>query len=304
MRTTIALSAVMGLAMAVPSVPEAVAGPICGRSSVRVLIPAPVPVVSWAENIGYDRDGDLWVSRTLQNVIDRYDAHGRHVGAVRVHAPGSVRLGPDGRMYATSGDNPINMVPGLPLTGRIVSFDPAERKPAVTTIARGLGMPNGLAITADGTMYVGDSNLGVVKVRKNGTIDRAWTARAPKNLAPNRVVNGTGMNGVVVSGDTAYVAMTSSLSSRILRIPLSAPERVGVAADLTAPLPGSVDDLALVGDRAIAAATATGQVIVVDLRTGSRCTVNAGRPLTSVAVAPDGRSLVVASEDGSVAVVR
>ncbi len=302
MRKPIAASVlVAGLAAATVGAPTASASPACTTSSVRTLIPAPVPVLSWVENLGYDKAGGLWVSRVQQNVVERYDARGRKTGTVRIDSPGAVRLGPNGRMYVTSGDTTINMIPGLPLRGSIISFDPTAAKPTARTVARGLGMPNGMAITRDGTMYVADSNLGVVKVRKDGSIDRTWTARAPKNLAPNATVNGTGMNGIVISGRVAYVTMTQSLTGRVLRIPLEDPSKTSVAADLTSPWPGVVDGIALVGDSTIAAATTTGQLIVVDLPTGKRCAVNAGRPITSVALTPDKRSLVLGSEDGTVA---
>ncbi|QRY61853.1 hypothetical protein JVX90_15785 [Gordonia sp. PDNC005] len=304
MRKSIAASVlVAGMAAATVVAPSAAASPACTTSTVRTLIPAPVPLLSWVENLGYDKAGSLWVSRVQQNVVERYDARGGKTGTVRVDSPGAVRLGPDGLMYVTSGDTTINMIPGLPLRGRVVSFDPTSTKPTARTVARGLGMPNGMAITHDGTMYVADSNLGVVKVRKNGSIDHSWTARAPKNLAPNTTVNGTGMNGIVISGGAAYATMTQSLTGRVLRIPLDDPSKVSTAADLTSPVPGVVDDIALVGDRTIAAATTTGQLIVVDLPTGKRCTVNAGRPITSVALTPDKHSLVLGSEDGTVSIL-
>lgn len=279
---------------------QASAAPGCGPVSISTVVPAPVPVLSWAENVGYDKAGNLWVSRTQQNVIDKYDPRGRHIGAVHIDAPGAVRLGPDGKMFANSGDSPANMMPILPRQGRIVSFDPAGPSPAVRVVTRGLGMPNGLAVADDGTMYVGDSRLGVVRVRRNGSIDQAWTARAPKNLAPNATVNGTGMNGVVVLGDAVYVTMTSSLSGRILRVPIKNPAAATVAADLTAPIPGTLDDLVVLGKHTLAVTSALGTVGVVNLATGGICTVSTGHPLTSLAHTPNGRSVVAGSEDGSV----
>ncbi|WP_237010271.1 SMP-30/gluconolactonase/LRE family protein [Gordonia zhenghanii] len=276
----------------------------CAHASVDVKIPAATPVLSWAENVGFDADGDLWVSRVLGNVIERYSSGpsqqtaGRPTARVHIDSPGAVRLGPGGRMYATSGDTTLNMIPGLPLRGTVVSFDPAAPE-RVRVEARGLGMPNGLAFDERGTMYVADSNLGVVRVRGDGTIDRAWSARAPRNLAPDATVNGTGMNGMAIVGGDAYVGMTTSASGRILRVSLDDPADVSVAADLTAPWPGVVDDLAILADGRLAAATTTGQMIVVD-KNKRRCVVDAGRPLTSLAVTPSGDSLVAGTEDGAV----
>lgn len=280
----------------------------CGAVSTRTLVPAATPVLSWSENVGYDRQGHLWVSRSLAGVIDGYDTTGRRIASVNVESPGAVRQGPDGQMYATTGNSPVHMIPGLPRQGAIVSFDPTSRHPRPHVVTRGLGMPNGLAFDDAGAMYVADSALGVVRIRVDGSIDRGWTARAPKNLAPDRTVNGTGMNGIAIAGDTAYVSMTESLTGRILRVPLQRPQAASTAADLTAPLPGIVDDLAVLDSRRLAAATTTGQIIVVDLPTGRRCVVNLGRPATSLAVEPGHHSgaasgrftVAVGTEDGAV----
>ncbi|MDL9938979.1 hypothetical protein QSJ18_19715 [Gordonia sp. ABSL1-1] len=289
-------------------VPAAVSGG-CSITDNGVWIAPPMPVLGWAENVGYDRSGDLWVSRTLRNVVQRYDRAGRVTASVVVDSPGAVRLGPDGRMYVTSGDTTVNMIPGLPLTGRVLRFRPPARtgpEPVLPQVfATGLGMPNGLAFDARGAVYVADSNLGVVRIDPRGVIDRGWTARAPKNLAPTTTVNGTGVNGIAIADGVAYVTLTSSLSGRVLRIPLDRPEKIGVATDLTAPLPGFVDDVAVLGGRWIAAATTTGQVIVVDLRSGRRCSTFVGEPLTSIAVTPgDDRRLVAGTESGNIRVLR
>ena len=265
---------------------------------VAVAIPAPTVGLSWSENVGYDDRGGLWVSRTLAGVVDRYDRAGRRTASVRVAWPGAVRLGPDGSMYATSGDHPVNLVPGLPRTGTVVAFDPQAARPVARTVVRGLGMPNGLAFDDDGAMYVADSAVGVVRI-EGGRIDWRWTGRAPKNLAPSSTVNGTGMNGIVIRGDAAYVTMTTSLTGRVLRIPLADPASYSVAADLTAPLPGVLDDLVDVGDDVVAVAASTGQVVLSDLRTGRRCAVGVGQPATSVAVNPAG-GLMVGTESGDV----
>ncbi|MFW0790921.1 SMP-30/gluconolactonase/LRE family protein [Gordonia sp. CPCC 205333] len=285
--------------------PPASAAPSCPSPDAGVLIRTGEPGLSWAENVGYDRDGNLWVSRSLRNVVERYDRSGRLTGSVAVESPGAIRLGPDGRMYVAAGDSPVNMIPGLPRTGRIMAFSPSLKHPRPRAFAIGLGMPNGLAFATDGAMYVADSNIGVVRIDPRGVIDKSWTARAPKNLSPNAVVNGTGMNGIVIIDEIAYVTLTSSLTGRILRIPLRHPNAVGVAVDLTGPLPGVVDDLAALDDHTVAAATTTGQVIVADLRTGRRCTVSLGEPLTSVAVVPArSRTLVIGTESGNIRLVR
>ncbi|WP_235831404.1 SMP-30/gluconolactonase/LRE family protein [Gordonia zhaorongruii] len=298
--TTASAGMLAGIAMlgTLAAAPAHAATGACADASVRSLIPASPPVASWAENVTYDDAGDLWVSRTLANVIDRYDTEGRRTATIHVTAPGAVRQGADGRMYAASGATPINLIPTL-RRGTLVSFDPADPTGPVRTEVRGLGMPNGLAIADDGAMYVADSSLGVVRIGADKKIDRGWTARAPRNLAPTRTVNGTSMNGIVIIDDAAYVTMTSSLSGRILRVPLDRPEKTTAAVDLTEPLPGIVDDVTALDDRTIAAASTTGQVIIADLKTRDRCTISVGRPVTSLVERADG-ALVAGSETGEV----
>ncbi|AVM01745.1 hypothetical protein C6V83_17255 [Gordonia iterans] len=299
-RRTLAGVAALGAGLAVLVAPAAPApgATDCRSVSIAEALPATTPVLSWSENLAYDRSGALWVSRGQENAIERYDTHGRMTGSVRVEAPGAVRLGPDGRMYATTGTSPENLV--LLGRGTVVSFDPESPGSAPRVVARGLGMPNGLAIAGDGSMYVADSALGLVRIMRDGVIDRDWTARAPKSLAPTTVANGIALNGIAIRGNDAYVGFTESLSGRILRVPLDRPEAATAAVDVTAPLPGLVDDLAWLDDRRLAVTTTTGQVVVTDRRTGARCTVQAGRPLTSLAVAPDGKSAVAGTIDGAV----
>lgn len=298
------VSAALLLAHSPVPAPTADAVPAgCAPPRISVALPAEVPIVSWAESLTRDDAGNLWVSRTLADTVQRYDASGRLRATVSVPAPGAVRPGPDGRLYVTSGATPANMIPGTPDTGTIVAFDPRRPQPVARTIVRGLGMPNGLAIAADGAMYVADSKLGVVRIRPEGTIDHAWTARAPRNLAPSATVNGTGMNGIVLRGDAAYVTMTSSLSGRVLRVPLHRPEAATPAVDLTAPLPGFVDDLAVLADGSLAAATTTGQIIVATPGRPGRCVIQVGRPVTAVLAEPGG-NLLAASETGEVLALR
>ncbi len=186
-------------------------------------------------------------------------------------------------------------------TGKIYRFDPDAAQPKPRIYTRGLGFPNGLAFDAQGNAYVGDTWQGVLKVLPDGQVDRRWSARAPRNLAPTATVNGSSMNGVAVDGDTLYVTMTTSLTGRVLKVPLAHPDRVAVGVDVTAPLPGIVDDLAVVAPGRLAVATTTGQLIIADTATRRSCVVQLGQPATSVAVNPtDTTEFALGTELGAV----
>jgi len=276
----------------------------CPTVSIGRFLPSPVPALSWSENLAYDDHGDhgdLWVSRSLQNRVDRYDSSGRLTGSVPVASPGAVRLGPDHRMYVNSGDTTVNMVPGLPHTGAVLRFDPVAAHPSTQVFATGLGMPNGLGFDSAGRAYVADSNLGVLRLDRTGAIDQAWSARAPKNLAPSATINGTGMNGLAVIGNAVYVTMTESVTGRLLRIPIDDPAATSPAVDLTGPMPGVIDDLTPLSPSRVAVASTTGQLITANLDGTQVCSANIGVPLTSVAVTPGDPHVVVAgSETGDV----
>lgn len=278
---------------------HALAATNCPAITTRTMLPAPTPT-GWSENLAYDKQGDLWVSRVLDDVVDRYDSAGRRIASVRVDAPGSVRLGPDGLMYVASGDSPLNMVPGSPATGEVLRFDPVASQPVAHVFATGLGMPNGMAFDHDGRLYVADSKLGVLRLDRRGIVDDAWSRSAPKNLAPTSTVDGTGVNGIVVVGDDLYVTLTTSLTGRILRVPINRPQNVSVASDVTAPLPGVLDDLVALDSHTLVTALTTGQIATVDLRTSQVCRAGVGQPVTSLAIRPDAPGeLVSGTESGA-----
>lgn len=277
----------------------AAAAPGCAHVTVTEVVPSSTPT-GWSENVGYDADGNLWVSRILENVVERRDQRGRVTARVRVESPGAVRLGPDGLLYIASGDSPVNMLPGSPLVGKVLRIDPRLPSAPASVFARGLGMPNGLAVDRTGDVYVSDGRLGVVRIRPDGSIDRAWSAAAPKNLTLSATINGTGINGAVIVGRDLHVTLTMSATGRVLRVPLADPAASSVAADLTTPLPGVLDDLTAVGPGQLAVSSTTGQVHLVDLGTDRICTTNVGQPVTALAVIPGSTGrLVAGTESGA-----
>ncbi|GAB04678.1 hypothetical protein GII30_21825 [Gordonia amarae] len=297
-RTVLGLAACTLAAIVSLHSPTAEAATACDSARVTILKSTPVPALGWTENVAYDHDGSLWVTRTALSEVQRLDPRGRVTRSVTVPLPGGIAPGPDGDLYVTSFSQEIT---GVLSTGKIYRFDPDAAQPKPRIYTRGLGFPNGLAFDAQGNAYVGDTWQGVLKVLPDGQVDRRWSARAPRNLAPTATVNGSSMNGVAVDGDTLYVTMTTSLTGRVLKVPLAHPDRVAVGVDVTAPLPGIVDDLAVVAPGRLAVATTTGQLIIADTATRRSCVVQLGQPATSVAVNPtDTTEFALGTELGAV----
>ncbi|AZG45615.1 NHL repeat-containing protein [Gordonia insulae] len=294
--------------IAVGATATADARPACPAVSVTVAKPAPSPT-GWAENLTYDSvgsaadgpgvtAGNLWVSRTFGNVVERFDESGRRTASVPVTAPGAVRQGPDGLLYVASGDTTANMFPGTPLTGQVLRMDPTAAVPRAEVFASGLGMPNGMAFDAAGRLYVADGNLGVVRIDRAGRIDEPWSRMSPKNLAPSATVNGTSTNGIVVVGNDLYVTLTTSLTGRVLRVPIDDPAATTVAADVTAPAPGLLDDLAALDARTLVVALTTGQIATIDLPTRRVCVAGVGQPVTAIVQRPGMPNRLLAGTEG------
>lgn len=280
-----------GLLLAVPAVvgigpvsPQAQAAS-CVAASATVLVPAETPVLDWSENLGYDGAGNLWVSRSWESEVLRYDSSGRVTARVSIAFPAAIRLGPDGLMYVNSGDLAANLKSGLH-GGAIVRFDPAAASPVPEVFATGLSLPNGAAFDADGNLYVADSASGVLRIGRDGTVDTEWSARAPKNLDVLAGVDGTMINGLTVAGDALYVTVTASPTGRVLRIPIDDPQHATVALDLlTSAGTISPDDLIVGNDGDLYIATSTGALVRAD-PSGNACTIAVTHPLTSLAVVP------------------
>jgi len=285
--------ALAALSVAAPG--SAVAEASCAPASVVAIQHADVPLVDWAENVGYDERGDLWVSRLERDEVQRYDSTGRVTATVAVESHGAVRMGPDHLVYVDFGDSLSNIAAGSH-GGGVVRFDPYAAAPQARIFVGGLGMANGAAFDAAGNLYVADSSAGVVRVRPDATVDAGWTAQA----------RSFGADGIIVVGNSAYVTLLTSPTGRILRIPLRAPSGTVDAVDVgSAPTPALPDDLAVAPDGMFYLATGTGRLVRIDPRTNAACTVLTGEPMTSVAVVPGaGRDLTIGTESGDVLHVR
>lgn len=285
----------------VGSVADAAPTNRCAGATVTTRAASPSPT-GWAENLTFDHSGNLWVSRLYGNSVERYDRSGRRTATVPVWAPGALRMGPGGDLYVNSGDQ---LSFGGERNGFVVKFDPLAPQPNPTVFSRGFAMPNGLAFDARGFGYVVDSSRGVVRIAPGGAIDQRWTDRALAALAASSAVNGISPNGAVVIGNDLYLTFTVSRTGRVVALPLDDPGSIRVVADLTAPLPGLLDDLTALDPHTLAVTSTLGSLALVDVRTGARCTIALGAPATAVAVQPsDSRALVVASETGALLDVR
>ncbi|MGQ4600421.1 SMP-30/gluconolactonase/LRE family protein [Nocardia sp. R6R-6] len=265
----------------------------CAPALADSAIPAQVPVLDWSENLGYDAQGNLWVSRIYRNEVQRYDAAGRLMMTVPVEFPGAVRLGPDGLLYVVYGDTPLSAV----RPGGVVRFDPAAAVPKPEVFVSGFTMPNGAAFDASGNLYVAAMS-GVVRVRPDGSVDAAW----------GEPVAGLAANGAAVHDGVLYVTSNSGPLGRIIRIPLAAPADHATVADLSAPLPGLpdfADDLLADPAGVLYVTTLAGQLVRVDPATGATCAVLDGQPLTAITAVP-GRpdELLAGTEHGTILRIR
>ncbi|MGV9821023.1 SMP-30/gluconolactonase/LRE family protein [Nocardia xishanensis] len=269
--------------------PSATAEPApgCAPATATTAVPAAVPVLDWSENLGYDRQGNLWVSRLYRNEVQRYDGAGQLTARVPVEYPGAVRLGPDGLMYAVYGDAPTSVV----RPGGVVRFDPAAADPRPEIFASGFTMPNGAAFDADGALYVA-SATGVIRIGRDGVVDTGWSERAKLNA-----------NGIAIDDGTVYLTSNGGPLGRVLRFPVTDPERRTVLTDLSSALPGVpdfADDLLVDETGAVYVTTLSGQLVRID-RNGQSCRVLASEPMTS-AVAVPGRpgELLAGTERGAI----
>lgn len=286
-----AAGAALGLAAGLLHAGSAAAEPVfCAPAWSEVMSAAEIPDTDWAEGLGYDVHGDLWVTRVRRNEVQRYDTTGRITARIAVPAPGAIKLGPDGRMYVAYGNSLSNLRPGA-TGGGVVRIDPDAAAPTAEPFADGLGMANGLAFDARGELYVADTSAGIIHIRPDGSVDREWSARA----------GNFGADGLVSDGDALYVTLYLSPTGRVLRVPIADPAHPTVVADLTDTIgfPSLPDDLASTEQGVLYDASTTGHLVRIDPAAHAACTVLTGGGMTAVAVPPgSGRDLLVATTRG------
>ncbi|WP_406232694.1 SMP-30/gluconolactonase/LRE family protein [Nocardia sp. NBC_01009] len=273
-----------------PSAAEPIAA--CALAQAATAVPAGVPILDWSENVGYDAQGNLWVSRLYRNEVQRYDSSGAVTGRVPVEYPGAVRLGPDGLLYVVYGDSPTSVL----RPGGVVRFDPTAADPKPETFVSGFAMPNGAAFDQAGNLYVAATS-GVIRIGRDGVVDTEWTARATAATA----------NGIVVRDRSLYLTSNGNPLGRVLRMSIDDPSKRSVVADLSSTLPGIPDFADDLVDREgiLFVTTISGQLVRIDPDTNAACTVLTDQPMTSVATVPGHPDeLLAGTESGAILRIR
>ncbi|UFS93661.1 SMP-30/gluconolactonase/LRE family protein [Nocardia huaxiensis] len=257
------------------------AAPATAEPTASVFVPAQIPGLSWSENLAFDDSGALWVSKTGEERVVRYDASGRITGGFSIAAPAGLIRGQDGSMYVNAAWAPS----GPASLGHVFRFDPHSEQLVPQFVADATWGANGLTVDNDGNLYATDAfGVGIVKIRPDGSRDEQWMTAVADLFSPN---------GITAVGDWLYVTVTLDMSSPIYRIRRDRPHVREVVARLeTKPLPRLLDDLTVAPDGTIYVASTTsplmGELLRVDPETGTVTTLFSGPNVTSPRLAPDG----------------
>lgn len=220
----------------------------------------------------------------------RVTADGAHT-VVATGLPAAGGLARHGEhVYVTTGNAAPSALRGR-ADGTINRLDPRTGENEVW--ARGLVMPNGLALLPDGSAVTTRVLGGVGGVRSRVT--RVTGAAAPDLTWCDL----TGTNGAAVSGDVLYVTRSLWKRAEIWRVPVDDPASRTLVADLGPALAYFLDDLTVTPDGLYVAAPLAGAVLHVDPATGTGTVLAAGlHRVTSVAAIAPG-TLWVTSLEGT-----
>ncbi|NNH70098.1 hypothetical protein HLB23_09540 [Nocardia uniformis] len=229
------------------------------------------------ENLGFDNRGGLLLSEISLTGsgggVHRLAADGTRTLAATVEAPGGIVVSGD-TAYVNSGNALRSGLSGIP-DGAIRAID--LNTGAVTTVATGLSMPNGLARLPDGGFVV-SRDLGA-----DTTLTRIAPDGSTAPLAPQL----TSTNGLAYdpASRKLFVSTTFDATTTIAAIDIDRPD----VPPLRITVPGlgplnSADDLTVGADGAVyVALNLAGQVVRVDPDTARTCVVAEGLPfVTSV----------------------
>ncbi len=163
-----------------------------------------------------DRQGRLYVTDLIGGRIVRFDAPGApgiKVATLRAKGGGgALALEPDGTVIVGGGADARVFLGDILRPGYISRLNPDTG--ALTQIARNLSAANGLAVTADGTIYATNDFGGQIGRRlPNGVVQPEW---APFLSA----------NGAVMSKDDKYLYVSRTfVNGGVSRIPIASPRR-------------------------------------------------------------------------------
>ena len=253
-------------------------------------------------------EGSLWVSDSTARRVVRLAADGGEVpgGSLDDLYPGGLAQGPDGLIYAGSG----NSIPDAALRrglSKVVRFAPSDPAGTVHTYAEGFNMANGMTFAPGDDLFVSnDVDRGLIRIPRAAPGD--WHVFADV----------WGTNGIVVdpAGENLYAAITFDQRSPIERIPLDDPDAHETAAVLTLgvaslepavylpdpskPLLGvkGLDDMTRSPDGTLyVVANGLGELLRVDPDSGEACLVASGfQNPSSVRIAPPGSAFDISGE--------
>ncbi len=260
------------------------------------------------ENLLFAEDS-LWVSdsgaqRVVRLAPDKSEIAG---GSLEGIPPGGLAQGPDGLIYAGSGNGLVDALLRRKLA-KVVRFDPADPDGTVETYAQGFSMANGMTFGPDDDLFISnDVDRGLIRIPRLQPSD--W----------HLLADVWGSNGLVIdpAGQYLYAAITFDQRSPIERVWLdgsgthetAAVLTVGVvslkpavyAPDVSKPLLGvkGLDDMTRSDDGTLyVVANGLGELLQVDPLTGEACLVASGfQNPSSVRIAPPGSPFDTSGEE-------
>ena len=221
------------------------------------------------ENLGFDGRGGLLLSRTDDRTGQLYrltpDGHGSTLVA-DVPAPGSITV-VGGGAYFTTGNSFASGILGR-TDGTIDHVDLATG--ALGVVARGLTMPNGMAMLPDGTFVV-SRNLGRTTGLTRVGADGSGTPFAPSVTYTNGVAYDPTRNAVITSLDLHPVATLAIID-------VVNPDHVRKVDLGLFGLVGFPDDLTVGPDGLIYLAMDGGSIVRIDPDSSTACTLTSALP--------------------------
>lgn len=227
------------------------------------------------ENLAFDGRGNLLLSETALTGsgggVQRLGVDGKRSTAAQVDSPGGIVVSGN-TAYINTGNSTRS---GLTDTadGTVVALDLTTG--ALTTMATGLRMPNGLALLPDGGFVVSkDFGSGT-------TLTEIAPDRSTKVLAPGL----TSTNGLAYdpARRKLFVSTTFDMTTTIAAVDIDHPN----AEPARYTLPGfgplnSADDLTVGPDGAVyVALNLAGRIVRLDPETAATCTIADNLPLSS-----------------------
>lgn len=203
---------IAGATIAATASSAAAAPPSCAPNQA-----APVPlggIGSAIEGAVVDRQGRLYVTDLFGNRLLRFDRPGATATTIAKlpSGGGALALEPDGTVVVGTGADPRVFLGDVLKPGVISRVNPTTG--ALTQIARGFSAADGLAVTADDTIYA-TNDFGSLVGRRlpNGTVQSAW-AHFPS------------ANGAVLSSDDQYLYVSRTfVNPGVSRIPIAHPNQ-------------------------------------------------------------------------------